>query len=155
MPSQLAEAAIRRDEVRGHQRRSLFANAALVFVALAAMLVMVALTRRERRLAAMLQRRVEEGTVATMRAFGAYVEFAPSGEDAMRAVALIAAGATPLLSARMACSGSLTEEARTRGTPAVVTGVDGIERRLPPDLAAPGVCCTGLMAPLLSSGETF
>ena len=182
LPSQLSgEAARRLEEVRGHERQSLFVNAMLVLVALAAILAVVGLARRERRLAAVLQRRVEEesaighlartlseavtiddatrriveGTVVTMHAFGAYVEFAPSGDDALQAAALIDGGATTLLKARMGHSGSLTEEARARRGPALVAEVDGIARRMPPELAAGCVRCIGLVAPLVSSGETF
>ena len=182
LPSQLsAEAAARTEQVRGHEWGSLFVNAGLVLLALAAMVAVVALTLRERRLAAILQRRVQEesalrqvgralsaaatieeamrriveGTVATTRAFGAYVEFVSFEDDVVRAAALVGSGATTLLSTRMERSGSLTEEARARRSPALIAEVDGIERRLPPEVAAACVCCTGLVAPLLSSGETF
>jgi signal transduction histidine kinase len=182
LPSQLsAEAAARTEQVRGHEWGSLFVNAGLVLLALAAMVAVVALTLRERRLAAILERRVEEesalrqvgralsaaatieeamrriveGTVATTRAFGAYVEFVSFEDDAVRAAALVGSGVTTLLSTRMERSGSLTEEARARRSPTLIAEVDGIERRLPPEVAAACVCCTGLVAPLLSSGETF
>jgi signal transduction histidine kinase len=182
LPSQLsAEAAARTEQVRGHEWGSLFVNAGLVLLALAAMVAVVALTLRERRLAAILQRRVQEesalrqvgralsaaatieeamrriveGTVATTRAFGAYVEFVSFEDDAVRAAALVGSGATTLLSMRMERSGSLTEEARARRSPTLIAEVDGIERRLPPEVAAACVSCTGLVVPLLSSGETF
>jgi signal transduction histidine kinase len=182
LPSQLsAEAAARTEQVRGHEWGSLFVNAGLVLLALAAMVAVVALTLRERRLAAILQRRVQEesalrqvgralsaaatieeamrriveGTVATTRAFGAYVEFVSFEDDAVRAAALVGSGVTTLLSTRMERSGSLTEEARARRSPTLIAEVEGIERRLPPEVAAACVCCTGLVAPLLSSGETF
>jgi signal transduction histidine kinase len=182
LPSQLsAEAAARTEQVRGHEWGSLFVNAGLVLLALAAMVAVVALTLRERRLAAILQRRVQEesalrqvgralsaaatieeamrriveGTVATTRAFGAYVEFVSFEDDAVRAAALVGSGVTTLLSMRMERSGSLTEEARARRSPTLIAEVDGIERRLPPEVAAACVSCTGLVVPLLSSGETF
>ena len=61
LPARLsAEAATRLEEVREHEWNGLFVNAALVFVALAAMLGVGALTLRERRLAAMLQSRLEQ-----------------------------------------------------------------------------------------------
>ena len=64
LPSKLsAEAATRREQLRGHERRSLFVNAGLVFVALTAIVIVIALSLRERRLAAILQRRVEEESV--------------------------------------------------------------------------------------------
>ncbi|HEY2376136.1 MAG TPA: HAMP domain-containing sensor histidine kinase [Gemmatimonadaceae bacterium] len=60
-PARLSvEAATRLEEVRGHEWSGLFVNAALVFVALAAMLGVAALTLRERHLAAILQNRLEE-----------------------------------------------------------------------------------------------
>jgi signal transduction histidine kinase len=61
LPARLSvEAAARLEEVRGHEWNGLFVNATLVFVALAAMLGVAALTLRERRLAAILQNRLEE-----------------------------------------------------------------------------------------------
>ena len=64
LPSQLsAEGTIRTEQVRLHEYRSLFVNAGSVFVALAAIIAVVALTFRERRLAATLQRRVDEESV--------------------------------------------------------------------------------------------
>ena len=64
LPSQLSsEGAIRTEQVRRHEYRSLVVNAGSVFVALAAIIAVVALTFRERRLAAILQRRVDEESV--------------------------------------------------------------------------------------------
>jgi signal transduction histidine kinase len=64
LPSQLSsEGAIRTEQVRRHEYRSLFVNAGSVFVALAAIIAVVALTFRERRLAAILERRVDEESV--------------------------------------------------------------------------------------------
>jgi signal transduction histidine kinase len=55
-----SEAASRRARVRAHEQRSLVINAVLVIVALGAIAAVVGLTRRERHLTAMLERRVEE-----------------------------------------------------------------------------------------------
>jgi signal transduction histidine kinase/GAF domain-containing protein/CHASE3 domain sensor protein len=181
LPSQLsAEAATRSEQVRGHEWSSLFFNAVLVFVALTAVVAAVELMLRERRLAAILQRRVEEesalrqvaralsaaatieeamrriveGPAATTRALGAYVEFLSFDDDTVRAAAL-GPGVTTFLSAKMGRSGSLTDEARARHGPTPVAQVDGIERRLPPELAAACANCTGLVVPLLSSGDVF
>jgi len=181
LPARLTAAAtVRRAEVRTHERRSLLVNAVLVLVALAASGAVVALSRRERQLAALLQNRFEEeaamrqmaralseavtveeamhriveGTTATLPDFGAYVEFAPPYEDTVRAAALLAGDGAKLSSARMSRAGSLTDDAvRTASTR--VTPIDAIERRLPPDLALALPCCTGLVAPLLSSGAPF
>jgi signal transduction histidine kinase len=181
LPSRLtAAAATRRAEVRTHEQRSLFVNAVLVCMALGAIVAVVALSRRERRLAALLQnrfdeeaamrrmaralseavtieeamRRIVEGTVATLPEFGAYVEFAPSDDDTVCAAALLAGGTARLSSARMSREGSLSDDAmRTASTR--VTQMVVVERRLPPDLALTVPYCTGLIAPLLSSGVPF
>jgi len=61
LPTRLSvEAATRLEEVRQHEWSSLAVNAALVFIALAALVGVAALTRRERRLAAILEHRLEE-----------------------------------------------------------------------------------------------
>ena len=181
LPARLtAAAATRRAEVRTHEKRSLFVNAVLVCVALVASGAVVALSRRERRLAALLRnrfeeeaamrrlarelseavtieeamRRIVEGTTATLPDFGAYVELAPPDNDNVRAAALVAGKTAKLSSACMSRAGSLTGDAvRTASTR--VTQIDAVERRLPPDLALTIPCCTGLVAPLLSSGVPF
>jgi signal transduction histidine kinase len=181
LPARLtAAAAIRRAEVRAHEKRSLLVNAVLVCVALAASGAVVALSRRERRLAALLQNRFEEeaamrqmaralseavtieeamhriveGTTATLPDFGAYVEFAPPDSAAVHSAALLAGGTVKLSSACMSRAGSLTDDAvRTASTR--VTQIDAIERRLPPDFALTIPCCTGLVAPLVSAGVPF
>ena len=48
------------EQVAGHERQSLFVNGCLVILALAAIGAVVSLSRRERRLTAVLQKRVEE-----------------------------------------------------------------------------------------------
>jgi signal transduction histidine kinase len=56
------------EQVAGHERRSLFINAALVMIALAAIGEVVSLSRRERRLTAVLRNRVaEESAIANER----------------------------------------------------------------------------------------
>jgi signal transduction histidine kinase len=182
MPSELAgEAAARSELVREHEWSSLLTNAALVFLALVAMLAVVVLSRRERRLSTALQRRVTEesalrqmaralsaavtideamqeildGTRATTCAFGAYVEFAPSSGDTVRGAALIGGEATPLLNTRAQHSGSLTDEARGWQCPTVAEEINAIEERLPPELGAGRELSTGLVVPLVSGAETF
>jgi signal transduction histidine kinase len=181
LPARLTAAAVtRRAEVRTHEQRSLFVNAVLVCVALVASGAVVALSRRERRLAALLRNRFEEeaamrqmarelseavtideamhriveGTTATLPGFGAYVEFAPSNDDAVRAAALLAGGTAKPSSARRSRAGSLTDDA-VRAASTQVTQMDAVERRLPPDLALTLPSCTALVAPLLSSGVPF
>jgi len=180
LPSQLsAAAATRRAELRAHEQRSLFVNAALVCVALASVAAVVVLGRRERRLAAILQYRVDEesalrhmaralseavtiddamqriveGTMATTRQLGAYVEFAPSDHSAIRAAAQMDGGAPGLLSERLTRAGSLTEDAMARAHSRRVTQIDAIERWLPADFPTTTRPCIGLMVPLLSYGE--
>ena len=63
-----AEALARESRVRDLEHLSLFANVALVLVAFAALFSVVALTRRERRLSASLQRRVEEESARARQA---------------------------------------------------------------------------------------
>lgn len=61
LPTRLSvESATQLEQVRQHEWSGLFVNAFLVFVAIAAMLGVAALTLRERRLAAMLQNRLEQ-----------------------------------------------------------------------------------------------
>ena len=180
MPAELAsEAAARAAEVRDHEWSGLLSNAALVVVAMVATLAVVALSVRERRLSAVLERRVTEepglremaralsaavtiedamhrileGTLATTSAFGAYVELAPSDAAAIQAVALIR-GTAPR-GAAASREGSLTEEAIVRRGPAIVSEIDGIEGRLPAGLRLDGTVSTGLVAPLVSGGETI
>ena len=175
-----AEAASRLEDVGRHEQQGLFVNAALVLVSLAALIGVAVLTTRERRLAAILQHRVEEesalrqtaralsaaatlddamqriveGTVAVTHAYGAYVEFATSDDDMLRTWACIGTEpcGQPVVVGR---SGSLTAEMRARANPTRATEVEAIERRLPAELAAPSARCTGLVTPLSSGGETF
>lgn len=61
LPTRLSvESATRLEEVRQHEWSSLAVNAALVFIALTALVGVAALTRRERRLAAIIEHRLEE-----------------------------------------------------------------------------------------------
>ena len=169
LPSRLsAAAATRRAELRAHERQSLFVNAALVCVALASVVAVLVLSQRERRLAAILQHRVDEesalrhmaralsdavtiddamqriveGAIATTRQLGAYVEFAPSDRYAICAAALMDGGAPGLMGERMTRAGSLTEEASVRAPSRRLIQVDAIERRLPSDFPATAPCCS-------------
>jgi signal transduction histidine kinase len=154
LPSQLsAEAAARREQVRGHEWRSLFVNAGLVFVALTAMVIVVTLTLRERRLAAMLQRRVEEESVLrtaaeafagaftvddvtqqiarsaldATQAQGVYVEHVSHTPDGSFAVVVRGGAGTgvPTLGTTRAYAGSYTEQAINIGKPVLVSDLAG------------------------------
>ena len=57
-----AEGSARRDLIRGSEQLGLLVNASLVFVALAAVLAVGALSYRERRLTGILRRRIDEET---------------------------------------------------------------------------------------------
>ena len=180
MPSELAsEAAARAREVRDHEWSGLLANAALVIVAMVAMLAVAALSVRERKLSAVLERRVTEesglremaralsaavkiqdamhrileGALATTGAFGAYIELAPSHTSTIQGAAVIRG--SPPLSACASREGSLTEEATVRRGSATVNEIDQIERRLPAELRLEATVSTGLVAPLVSGGETI
>ena len=150
LPSQLsAEAATRREQVRSHEWGSLFVNGGLVFVALTAMVAVVALTLRERRLAAILQRRVEEESVLrtaaealagaftvddvtqqiarsaldATQAQGVYVEHVSRTPDGSFAVVVRGEAGTgvPTLGTTRAYAGSYTEQAINIGKPVLVS----------------------------------
>lgn len=156
LPSQLsAEAAARTEQVRGHEWGSLFVNAGLVLLALAAMVAVVALTLRERRLAAILQRRVEEESVLrtaaealagaftvddvtqqiarsaldATQAQGVYVEHVSHTQDGSFAVVVRGKAGTgvPTLGTTRAYAGSYTEQAIGIGKPVLVSDLGGAD----------------------------
>jgi signal transduction histidine kinase len=150
LPSQLSsEGAIRSEQVRRHEYRSLFVNAGLVFVALAAMTAVVALTFRERRLAGILQRRVDEESVLrtaaealagaftvdevtqqiansalyATQALGVYAKHVKHTPDGSLEVVVRgeAGSGVPELGTARPYSGSYTEQAINLGKPALVS----------------------------------
>ena len=154
LPSQLsAEAATRSEQVRSHEWGSLFVNAGLVFVALTAMVAVVALTLRERRLAAILQRRVQEESVLrttaealagaftvddvtqqiarsaldATQAQGVYAEHVSHTPDGSFAVVVRGEAGTgvPTIGTTRAYTGSYTEQAINIGEPVLVSGLTG------------------------------
>jgi signal transduction histidine kinase len=182
LPSQLSgEAATRLEQVAEHERRSLFVNAFLVMLALAAIGAVVSLSLRERRLAAALRRRVEEesamaqmarklseaitiedaarrileGTIATMHSIGAYLEIVSSDGDAYRSAALVGAGGEFQLQTHDELSASVTEDTRKQNASGMPHELRGMERWLPSDYAPDCVHCTGLVVPLLAADELF
>jgi signal transduction histidine kinase/CHASE3 domain sensor protein len=149
LPAQLsAEAAARRDRVGVSEQRSLLINAGLVIVALGAVAVVVALTRRERRLAALLQRRAEQeaalrhaaealagaftiddvtqelarSALDATQAKGVRVEYVSAGEDgSLVSVVRGAAGSAEAeLGASQAYAGSYTERVINAGLPTML-----------------------------------
>jgi signal transduction histidine kinase len=146
LPTELSDEILtRRREVVAHERQGLYVNAGLVLAALAAMVVVIVLTLRERKLAAILQRRVEyEGALReaaealaeafTMedvtrqivrsaldatRASGVYVrlvETAPDG-SAILVVRGVVGSDTPAVGAVRPYLGSYAERAITAGRP--------------------------------------
>ncbi len=150
LPTKLsAEAATRREQVRDHEWSSLVVNAGLVLVALMAVVIVVALTVRERRLAAMLQRRVEEESVLrtaaeafagaftvddvaqqiarsaldATQAQGVYAEHVSHTPDGSLSVVVRgeAGGGVPAHGATRAYAGSYTEQAINIGKPILVS----------------------------------
>jgi signal transduction histidine kinase/CHASE3 domain sensor protein len=150
LPSQLSsEGAIRIEQVRRHEYGSLFVNAGLVFVALAAMTGVVALTFREQRLAEMLERRVDEESVLrtaaevlagaftvdevtqqiansalyATQAQGVYAKHVKHTSDGSLEVVVRgeAGSGVPELGAARPYSGSYTEQAINLGKPALVS----------------------------------
>jgi hypothetical protein len=112
------EVSYRLEEVAGHEKQSLFVNAVLVVVALGAIAAVVSVSIRERRLAAILRRRVDEesamarmartlseatsideaverilaGTTRTMQGVGVYVEIRSREDRSIQSAALMRGG---------------------------------------------------------------
>ena len=173
------EVLYRLDQVAAHERQSLFINAILVIVSLAAIAAVAAATARERRLAAVLQRRVDEesamakmartlseavtledaierileGTTATMRSVGAYMEIVESGT--YRSAALMGTGPLMHLDVHDRLPIPLTEELRARNESGVPYELEAMDWRLPPEVIPDCVHCAGLVVPFLLGGEPF
>jgi len=137
------------EQVAGHERQSLFVNAVLVMVALAAIGAVTSISRREQRLTALLQRRVEEESAMSQmsrklseaftmddvtrqialsaldvtQARGAFVENIDSGPDGSFTLTVrgVAGTNVPPLGTSRAYAGSFTEGAIDHEGPALVT----------------------------------
>jgi GAF domain-containing protein len=175
-----AEGSARRDLIRGSDRLGLQANASLVFVALAAMVAVGALSHRERRLAAALGRRVEEetaiglvaraldaaettenvmrhvaeGATAAARVSGSYVECMAADRDSVEFV-VHDRGRLSSLCTHLPLVGSLTETIMARGGAGSLMEVDSVGRWITLDPDDRGAARPGLVAPLSSSGQVF
>jgi signal transduction histidine kinase len=173
------EVSYRLEHVAGHERQSLFINAVLVVVALAAIAAVVSFSIRERRLAAILRRRVDEesamarmarmlseatsvdeaverilaGTTGAMHGVGAYVEIRSREDRSFQSAALMRGGSVVSMGIHEGLPIPLMDDARTEIDPGVPYELDGIDWRLPPQLTPECVHCTGLVAPLLAAGE--
>ena len=165
-------------QVAEHERQSLFFNAALVIVALAAIGAVVAASIRERRLAAILRRRVDEekalgqmaralgeavtieeaierileGTTRTIRGVGAYLEI--MGGALYRSAALIDAGPVTHFGVHERLPIPLANELTAQNKSGLPYELDGMDWRLPPDLILDCFHCRGLVVPLLLAGES-
>jgi signal transduction histidine kinase len=167
------------EQVAAHERQSLFFNAVLVIVSLVAIAAGIAVSARERKLAAILQRRVDEesamakmartlseavsvddaiervleGTTTTTRSVGAYLEIADS--DTYRSAALMGGGPLVHLDVLERLPIPLTKELRSRNESGIPYELDVIDWRLPPSVIADCIHCSGLVVPLIHGGEPF
>lgn len=173
-----ATSAARDDRVRALERWSILANAILVLAALVAITGVLILTLRERRLAAVIGRRVAEesalrqlarrlsttmtrgealrcvaeGALTITPARGASVEWATSRRHVLECVAL-PGERTRTSCARAPRSGSLTEGAVGRDSSHAPTEIDATATRLADALIDEGGGLAALVAPLLSSHD--
>ena len=173
------EVSYRLEEVAGHEKQSLFVNAVLVVVALGAIAAVVSVSIRERRLAAILRRRVDEesamarmartlseatsideaverilaGTTRTMQGVGVYVEIRSLEDASFQSAALMRGGSVVRMSAHEGLPIPLMADVRAESDAGVPYELHGIDCRLPPQLTPECVHCAGLVAPLLASGE--
>ncbi len=167
------------EQVAAHERQSLFINAGLVIFSLAAIAAVVSISVRERRLAAILQRRVEEesamarmartlseavtiedaidrileGTTTTIPMVGAYLEVVDG--ESHRSAAFLGAGPAMHLGVYDRLPIPITEDLKTRNEPGVPYEIHGVEWRLPPDLMPDCLHCTGLVVPLVLGDKPF
>jgi signal transduction histidine kinase len=173
------EVSYRLGQVMGHENQSLLVNASLVIVALAAIAAVVSVSRKERRLAAILRRRVDEesamaqmartlseatsldeaidrilqGAAETMEGVGVYLEIRSGEERAIRSAALMRGESTMHIDFHEALPIPLMDSARKESESGIPYTLDGMDWRLPPELAPGCVHCAGLVAPLLAATE--
>lgn len=169
--------SLRLRQVAAHEQQSIYVNAALVIVALAAIAAVVATSTRERRLAAALKRRVEEetamgrmartltesvtlddavgrilnGTVAILQSAGAYMEvILPGGEPCQYSVLT---GGNTAFQLRVDHAVPSVLGANSPDEPGIPYELSGMEGRLPSGVTPECVHCSGLVAPLFASRE--
>ena len=169
--------SLRLRQVTAHEQQSLYVNATLVIVALAAIAAVLAISARERQLAAVLKRRVEEetamgrmartlsesvtiedaansilkGTVAILRSVGAYMEIiAPDGKSQQFSVLSEGPAGLQLHVAHAGPSLLAESPSDNAGSPYELSGV---EQLLPSSVMPECVHCSGLVTPLVVSRE--
>lgn len=168
-----AETAVRDDRVRALERSSLVWNAVLVLAALAVLSGVVILMLRERRLAAVIRRRVGEesalrqlartlsgamtldeamqatvaGALATASASGAYLEWIVAEEERLDVVVGFDHQPVPPRN-RISNVGSLTSTIMAHENADGLMMFDAIGPRLPVHIRASCDQCFGLVAPL-------
>lgn len=168
-------AAERRDRIRALEQLGFALTIMLVLIALAAALVVAWLVRRQRLLAAHLERRARTERelrtaardlteplavsevlhrIAVSAASedgtgGAYVEQIDSAANEVEIAAIAGTGA-PLLGTRIPFPGSLTSRSIERGEPEIVTEWASDERPVSPHLREMCAGCSALVIPLVS-----
>ena len=178
-----AEGSARRELIHRSERLGLLVNACLVFITLAAAIAVNALSRRERRLTRILERRVDEesalrqvaralaaatttddvmrqvaeGAMATTCAAGAYVESIVSAapEDGVVTFVRQDRGSPPSPCMPRPRFESLTEAILGRASAGSLTEVDSVGEWVPTNSTEHGAARTGLIAPLLSPDGMF
>jgi signal transduction histidine kinase/GAF domain-containing protein len=167
------------EQVAAHERQSLFINAVLVVVSLAAIAAGAAVSGRERRLAAILQRRVDEesamanmartlseavaldeaiegileGATATTRSIGAYLEIAEA--HPYRSAVLLCGHQVLHLDDVDRLPVPLTRVLRSQNEPGVPYEINAIDWLLPRAVMTEDIDRAGLVVPLLLAGEIF
>jgi signal transduction histidine kinase len=178
-----AEGTSRRELIHRSERLGLLVNASLVFIALAAVFAVSALSYRERQLTRILARRIQEeaalrsvaralggavttedvlrlvadGTLATTQASGVYVECIVPDGLANGAVEFIAQdrGRPPSQCTQRPRSHSLSDAFTDSGGADALTEVDPVSESLSPDLTTSAGSRAGLVARLASPDRTL
>jgi len=174
-----AEGSARRELIHKSERLGLLVNASLVFIALAAVVAVSALSHRERQLTRILERRVDEeaalrhvaralgaatttedvmrhvaeGATATTGASGAYVECVVTAAPDDDVVTFVRQdrGSPPSPCTRKPRSESLSEAILGRGAPRSLTEVDSVDYWITRNPTEYDDCRSGLVAPLNSA----
>jgi signal transduction histidine kinase len=175
----MTEVSSRLEQVAGHERQSLFINATLVVIALAAIAAVVSVSSRERRLAAILRRRVAEesamsrmaralseavsldqaierileGVAGTMDGAGVYLEIRSRDNSSFLSAALMRGRSVHRLGLHEQVSTPVMDGIPLEDDPGLPYEFPALDSRLPPLLAPDCVHCAGLVAPLLAAEE--
>lgn len=173
-----AEGSARREMIQQSERLGLLVNASLVLLAIAAVLAVADLSRRERRLAVTLRRRIDEerslrhlartlgaataaeevlrhvgqGAMATTNAPGVCVQCIGPGEGEVTTFVQVH-GDVPPACVRGSRSRSLLESLVARGVAGAPTEIESIVELMAPCLAEHGAHRAGLAALLSAAGQ--